>query len=115
MATIAGGSISSISGGKFASGAVTAAMAYTFDQMQQEGEQQGSRGAINVAREHTDRYTVGYPTNYEVDPTSVCAIGYGWSSGMDYPVGSGRWDGRTLILTSSWRGPNKPCVWDGEY
>ena len=90
MATIAGGSISSISGGKFANGAVTAAMAYAFDQMQQEGEQQGSRDAINVARENTDPFTVGYPTNYEVDPTPVCAIGYGWMRGIDYPVGSGQ-------------------------
>src|SRR5690625_4282245 len=35
MATIAGGSISSISGGKFANGAVTTAMSYAFGSMAQ--------------------------------------------------------------------------------
>src|SRR5690625_7980535 len=55
MVAIAGGSISSISGGKFANGAVTTAMAYAFNQMQSGNDsdkEKWSEKQIAKATEH---------------------------------------------------------------
>src|SRR5690554_5116607 len=56
VSALVGGSVSSISGGKFANGAVTAAMAYAFNQMQSSGDGSTSQDA---GRYDDEGYLIG--------------------------------------------------------
>ena len=84
MATIAGGSISSISGGKFANGAVTAAMAYAFNQMQGKKNNSGASQDEESSTVCSDDACTGYLWK-EIEPQMI--------SGAPKPV----WHGVDVI------------------
>src|SRR5690625_359134 len=70
MATIAGGSISSISGGKFANGAVTAAMSYAFGEI----AQRNSSSDPNEFFEHSTETEIGRPPVPSEMPPEVAEV-----------------------------------------
>src|SRR5690625_4672773 len=70
MATIAGCSISSISGGKFANGAVTAAMSYAFGEI----AQRNSSSDPNEFFEHSTETEIGRPPVPSEMPPEVAEV-----------------------------------------
>src|SRR5690625_957767 len=93
MATIAGGSISSISGGKFANWGVTAAMAYAFNQIASSGGQSEFDAARQKGGEILDPMMSGWDPSdpdyhhYSVGPSELCAVGdSGCSFSMAEPI-----------------------------
>jgi RHS repeat-associated protein len=90
VATIVGGTASSLSGGKFANGAITAAMAYSYNQLKDDGsgamtkaEAEAEARALNESAQGAMTYTAR-PTAYgwTAQPTDLAALEAGVSVDM---------------------------------